>query len=228
MSRRARAIGFLVSAGACALLAAVIVSRYGDGVAAQLGELRPVVVATTELRAGRAIRPRDAAEALELRRIPARSVASDALMAPEEAIGQVPAAPIPAGSYIVASQLQVSPPEPERGPDLGRGRSAVDIAVAGGGALLAAGGRVEGSKVDAVVTSERGVSGRGETVVAAEGVELLALVDGAGGSAEGLPGPPQWTATLALSRDEALRLIQAESFARQIRLLPRSPGVKPR
>ena len=148
-------------------------------------------------------------------------MAPDALVAPEEAIGRVPVAPIPAGSYVVASQLQVRQPERERRPDLGRGRSPVDIAVTGGGALLAAGGRLEGSKVDAVVTSERGVSGRGETVVAAEGVRLIALVEGAGGSSEGLPGPPQWTATLALSRREALRLIQAESFARQIRLLPR-------
>ena len=214
-------MGFLLGAGACALLAALIVSRYGDGLAAQLGPLRPVVVASADLRGGRAIRPRDVASSLEQRRIPERFVAPDALVAPEEAIGRVPAAPIPAGSYVVASQLQVRQPERERRPDLGRGRSPVDIAVTGGGALLAAGGRLEGSKVDAVVTSERGVSGRGETVVAAEGVRLIALVEGAGGSSEGLPGPPQWTATLALTRREALRLIQAESFARQIRLLPR-------
>ncbi len=221
MSRRARAVGFLLGAGACAVLAAVIVSRYGEGVASQLGALRPVVVAAADLRAGRPIRVRDVADSLELRRIPERFVAPDALVAPEEAIGRVPAARIPAGSYVVASQLRVHEPDRGRRPELGGGRSPVDIAIAGGGALLAAGDRVEGSKVDAVVTTERRASGRGRTVVAAEDIRLLALVEGAGGGADELPGPPQWTATLALTRPEALRLIQAESFARQIRLLPR-------
>ena len=221
MSRRARAAGFLLGAAACAVLAVMIVSRYGDGIATQLGELRPVVVASADLRAGRAIRPRDAASSLELRRIPERFAAPDALLTLEEAIGQVPAAPIPAGSYVVASQLRVRATERDRRPDLGRGRSPVDIAVTGGAALLAGGGRIEGSTVDVLVTSERGVSGRGQTVVAAEGVRLIALVEGAGPNAGGLPGAAQWTATLALSRGEALKLIQAESFARQIRLLPR-------
>jgi hypothetical protein len=36
------------------------------------------------------------------------------------------------------------------------------------------------------------------------------------------PGPAAgWMATLALTRREALRLIEAESFARAVRLLPR-------
>ena len=203
------------------MLAAVIVSRYGEGVASQLGALRPVVVAASDLRAGRPIRARDAAESLELRRVPERFVAPDALLTPEEAVGQVPAARIPAGSYLVASQLRVRTPERRPGPNVGRGRTPVDIAVTGGGALLASGGRIEGSKVDAVVTTERGASGRGRTTVAAENIRLLGLIEGSGGSADELPGPPQWTATLALTRQEALRLIQAESFARQIRLLPR-------
>ena len=224
MSRRARAVAFLAGAGACAVLAVVIVSRYGDGVASQLGTLRPVVVAAADLRAGRAIRVRDAASSLEIRRIPERFVAPDALATAEEAIGQVPAARIPAGSYVVASQLRVRAPDRERRPDIGRGRTPVDIAITGGGALLAGGGRIEGATVDAVVTMERAASSRGRTFVAAMGVRLLALVEGGGGSTDGLPGPAQWTATLALNRRQALRLIEAESFARQIRLLPRGRG----
>ena len=35
------------------------------------------------------------------------------------------------------------------------------------------------------------------------------------------PGSATWTATLALRRPQALRLIQAENFARQVRLIPR-------
>jgi hypothetical protein len=56
--------------------------------------------------------------------------------------------------------------------------------------------------------------------VAAVEVQLLALREG-GASNDALPapGPESWIATLALSRDQALRLINAESFARSIRLL---------
>jgi hypothetical protein len=56
--------------------------------------------------------------------------------------------------------------------------------------------------------------------VAAEEVQLLALRE-RGGSADPLaaPGPAVWIATLALSRTQALRLINAEAFARSIRLL---------
>ncbi len=62
----------------------------------------------------------------------------------------------------------------------------------------------------------------GRTYVAAEGVELLALgQSGDPGAGDGLPGPGPgaWTATLALTRPQALRLIQAENFARQVRLI---------
>jgi len=55
-----------------------------------------------------------------------------------------------------------------------------------------------------------------------ERVRLLALAALGDGGATELPGPgiDAWTATLALTRDQALRLIQAENFARQIRLIP--------
>jgi hypothetical protein len=72
-----------------------------------------------------------------------------------------------------------------------------------------------------VVTTEPNVGGRGRTFVAAEGVELLALSEGGlAGGEEGLRDTAGWNATLALSRDQALRLIQAENFARQVRLMP--------
>jgi hypothetical protein len=60
--------------------------------------------------------------------------------------------------------------------------------------------------------------------VAAPAVELLDLraADEATG-ADIAPGPASdtWIATLALTRGQALRLIQAESFARSIRLIAR-------
>ncbi len=57
MSRRARALAFLGAALACAILAAALAGRYRSSVAAQYGALRPVLVASAELPAGRADRP---------------------------------------------------------------------------------------------------------------------------------------------------------------------------
>jgi hypothetical protein len=78
-----------------------------------------------------------------------------------------------------------------------------------------------GSRVDVVVTTEPGPGGSGRTYVAAHDVKLLGLSQ-AGGSAAGgyqLSDGEQWTATLALTRHQALRLIQAENFARGVRLI---------
>jgi len=152
---------------------------------------------------------------LEVRRVPVRFVPADVLAAPAEAVGLVPAAPVPAGSYLLAAQLH---PPRDAGPSLGLagGRRPVDIAVSGAGALAALGAPPVGSRVDVAVTTEASGSGEGHTYVAAPAVSLLGL--GPGG--EGVEGETA-TATLGLTRSQALRLIQAESFARRITLIPR-------
>lgn len=66
------------------------------------------------------------------------------------------------------------------------------------------------------MTTESSGSGAGRTYVAAPAVPLLGL----GPGTEGVEGESA-TATLALTRSQALRLIQAESFARRITLIPR-------
>lgn len=222
MSRRGRAVAFGVVAVACAGLAAAIADGYGTSVASQFGELRPVLVAAEDLHPGRVIGPRDLNRRLEVRRVPVEFVPPDALAGPDDAIGRAPAAPVPAGSYVLASQLQAPRPERDRRPALAEGRRPVEIAVTGAEALAATGRPPEGSLVDVVVTTEPGPGGRGRTFVAADGVELLALSEGGGDGAGGDPLSPSgtWRATLALTRREALRLIQAESFARQVRLMP--------
>ncbi|HET6571281.1 MAG TPA: SAF domain-containing protein [Solirubrobacterales bacterium] len=214
MSRRRRALLFLLAALLAAAAAATIADGYGAGSNRGYGPLRPVVVVERALAPGRRLGAAAVASSLALRRVPLRFVPPGALAAPQEALGLIARAPLPAGSYLLGAQLGVARKERGRG-RLGRGRRPVEIAVSGAGALLATGPSPAGSKVDVVVTSEPGGSGPGRTYVAAPRVPLLALRPG-----EEEAGPQLAEATLGLTRREALRLIAAESFARRVTLLP--------
>lgn len=212
MSRRARAFGFFAAAGLAAAAAAAMASGYGDSVARGYGALRPVVVATSDLRASRRIDAGLASRGLEVRRVPARFVPPAALADPIEAVGLVATAPVPSGSYLLATQLR--PPREGRVPGLARNRHPVEITVGGAGALSASGSQPVGSKVDVAVTSEPDGSGDAKTYIAALAVPLLALTT----EAEGVSG--EASATLALTRAQALRLLAAEGSARRITVIP--------
>ncbi len=214
MSRRRRALGFGLAALLAATAAAAIADGYGRSVARGYGELRPVLVAGARLRPGRPIDP--AGAGLAVRRVPARFVPPGALREPAEAAGLVPTAPVPAGSYLLAAQLRPPHGDGDSGPSLGRGRRPVEIAVSGAAALAVAGGSPIGTRVDVVVTTEPSATARGRTYVAAAAVPLLALAPGADGEAAG----GTVAATLGLTRRQALRLIAAQSFARQITIFP--------
>jgi Flp pilus assembly protein CpaB len=223
MSRRGRAAAFGLLALGCAALAAVIADSYGTSVASQYGELRPVLVASRDLSPGSVIDAHDLGRRIDVRRVPASFVPPDAVAAVGDAVGRAPAAPLPAGSYLLDSQLEV-PHRSRNGdqPEIADGLRPVEIAVTGAEALGTGGGSPQGMRVDVVVTTEPDVGDDGRTFIAAESVELLALseIGGAAGGEEGLGAAPTWNATLALTRDQALRLIQAENFARQVRLMP--------
>ena len=150
--------------------AAAIADGYGSSVARGYGPLRPVVVARApSLRRRPADRARARSpRALEVRRVPARFVPPGALAVPGEALGLVPRAPLPAGSYLLAAQLR--PPRPRRRrPGLAGGRRPVEIAVSGADALLAPAAPAGGARVDVVVTTEPSGPGPGRTYVAAAG-----------------------------------------------------------
>jgi Flp pilus assembly protein CpaB len=207
---------FLLLALIAAVLAAAIADGYGSSVARGYGPLRPVVVATRSVPADKPLDPGEVSRALEQRRVPARFVPSGALEIPQDALGLVPVAAIPAGSYLLAGQLRPPRPRDPAAPALGDRRRPVEINVSGAEALLAAGATSRGAKVDVVVTTEPSGAGLGRTYVAAAGVPLLALGPGADG-----PGPGGASAaTLGLTKRQALRLIAAESFARKLTLLP--------
>jgi pilus assembly protein CpaB len=214
VSRRARAIAFGLAALVAAIAAGAIADGYGDSVARGYGALRPVVVASSQLPAGKPLLPAATAADLEVREVPARFVPAGALRAPAEALGLEPMAAIPSGAYLLAAQLR-PPRSQSAGPALGAGRRPVQIAVTGAEALAVSGADPVGALVDVVVTTEPEEAGAGRTYVAAAGVPLLGL----GASPEGdVAGAAE--ATLGLTRRQALRLIAAESFARQVTVMP--------
>lgn len=218
MSRRGKAIGFAALAVLCAVASASIASGYRESVDAELGELRTVVVVARSLEPRQPLSRRVLDGSLELREVPARFLPPDALIDPGEALGRKPYAPIPAGSYLLASQLRV--PGAGAGPEqpaLGGALSPVEITVAGAGALVAVAGE-PGARVDVVVAGEPVTGGGAKVRVAASGVRLVALEPASAEAAAA--GGDSWTATLALSREQALRLIEAENFARELRLIP--------
>lgn len=216
MSRRRRAIAFFLLAFLAAAGAAAIADRYGARAVRGYGPLRPVVVVGARVSAGQRFGPQEVASVLTVRRVPSRFAPAGALAAPEEALGLLARAPLPAGSYLLGAQLGIAPRQKAERGHLAGDRRPVEILVSGADAVLATGQGPTGARVDVVVTREPSGAGPGRTYVAAARVPLLALQPGPEG-----PGPgTSAAATLGLTKRQALTLIAAESFARKVTLLP--------
>lgn len=213
MSRRRRALLMLAAAAGAGLLAVALVGGYSSSVAESYGELRPVAVSTRSLVPGKAISPQVAASSFELRQVPARFVPTAALADPRQAIGMVPVGPMPAGSYLTGPGLKPPGSDRRKPPSPGRGRHAVELSVAGAGALNSSG------KVDVLVTTDNDRGG-GATVLAARKVPLISIGQSGGSAA----GPGLTEVTLGLTRRQAVRLIDAQAFARRITVLPPAGG----
>jgi Flp pilus assembly protein CpaB len=215
VSRRTRALLFLASALICALLAAVVAGNYRSRVEGRYGPLRPVVVSKAVLPAGEPIGVEQLSSALTLRRVPASFVPPGALEHPADALGRAPSATIPAGSYVLAEQLAVPASRESTVPGVGQGLRPVQVAVAGAEALTVGERSPEGSRVDVVVSRQAGLGRSASARIAATDVKVLAL--------HSPPGPGEgWSATLAVTEQQALSLIGAQSAGREIRLLPRT------
>ncbi len=213
---RARAVAFAVGALACAGLSAAVAGTAQAPAGEGLGELRSVVVVAAPLEGGTVIDGKVAQRALTERRVPESFIPPDALGVPEEALGRKLATSLPPGSYVTAAAFK-APAEHgghRRGPP--SGTTPVEITVTGAGALASA--RADpGDHVDVVVSGDSAPGpSAGRTYVAASGVPLLGLSE-----AQAEPGleADRWIATLALTREQALRLIRAESVGAQVRLL---------
>jgi Flp pilus assembly protein CpaB len=210
VSRRLRAGLFAGAAVLCALASAGLASRYRADAGAGYGEPRPVVVVERTLERGSRLRERDLKARLSRAEIPQRLLPPDALADPQEALGRTPVNDIPPGSYLLASQLRAATRSTRRRPGLRQGLMPVEAQVS------AAGGATSGAKADVVVAEEPGVTGRARVRVVARGVPVLELRRASGAGA----GTGRWVATLGLRRPQALAVIEAENFAREVRLIP--------
>lgn len=222
-ARRRRRAAILISlALACGGLAASRVQTRASEVESQVGALRPVLITRADVAPGARLR----AAQLAIRQVPERFAPRDALVAPEQVAGRRVAGALAPGAYVTAGALAGTRSD-DRGPGspVRRGERAVEVAVAGGEALTAA---QPGTRVDVLVTTESR-SGNGRTFVALQDVELLAArttngTASSGGGTDDSAAQASTIATLRVTLRQAVYLTAAQSFAREIRLLARSPG----
>jgi pilus assembly protein CpaB len=221
--RRRRAAVLISLALACGGLAAERVQTRASEVESQIGGLVPVLVTRADVPPGGRLR----APQLAVRQVPERFVPRDALTSPEQVVGQRVAGALATGDYVTSGALTTrSPDDHAPGRPLRNGERSVDVAVAGGEALT---GSPPGTRVDVLVTTEeRSGTGGGRTFLALQDVELLgARAASEAQQATGGDGAASRATTLATLRvtlRQAVYLTAAQSFAREVRLLARSPG----
>jgi pilus assembly protein CpaB len=212
VTRRARGLALLGAAATCAGLAASSVSRYTNEVSARVGPLVSVVVARAELTRGTAITPDVARRSFEQRRVPARFAPPQALGTVSEAIGSRLELTLHRGDYVSRSSLASA--AGSRAADDEGGRL-VEVTVAGAGSLADVLG--PGTRVDVLITTDSGDPAR--TYLALQDAELVAFSGGGTGAETG-----KASATLRVSLRQAVLLTAAQSFARELRLVPRPAG----
>ena len=211
MNRRRRAILFTGLAVGAALLAMSLVRGYSTSVVDSYGTMRPVTVVTREIGKGKEITAELARSGFEVRQVPARFAPAGVVSGAGSAIGLETVGPLYEGSYLTANLLEPPDSAKEKTPSPGEGRHAVEIAVTGAGALAGSTGQV-----DVLVTTEPRTGGAGRTYVAARQVPLLGI--GQTGASDAGIGLTQ--VTLGLTRRQAIELVEAESFARKMTILP--------
>lgn len=209
LTRRRRGALLLGLALVLGGLAAADVNRREKALETSLAPLVPVVVAARDVPPGRALAARD----LAVRQVPRRYAPVDAAQAPEEVLGQRLAVPVRAGATVGPALAQVDAAGAAGAP-VGRGERAADLIALGAPDLV-----VPGAHVDVLVTREGEAGAAGSAELALEDVEVLA----ARGAPESDAGP-RVAVTLRVTVRQAVYLAAAQSFAREVRLLPRAAG----
>jgi pilus assembly protein CpaB len=179
---------------------------------ARLGPAVPVVVARTDLRAGRRLELAD----LAVRQVPQRFAPRGAVGVPGVLAGRRLAAPVPRGAEVLAAHVEREDETLAVGPAVRRGERVAEVVAAGSAELVQPGGRV-----DVLVTRDERAGRAGGTVLALADVEVLAAAPAAAGEAG---GAPRVAASLRVTVRQAVYLAAAQAFARELRLLPRAAG----
>jgi len=216
VTRRRRAavlIGLSIILGA---LAASDVSGREAALRREIGPAVPVLVARRGLAAGARLDP----AALAVRRVPSRYAPAGTYRTAAEVAGLRAAVAIPAGADLDPALVDDgTTPAGAPGLDLRDGERVAQVVAVGPAGSLAAGARV-----DVVVTREGAGGSAGSTTLALEDVEVLAATR-APASGNGPDADlPRVALDLRVSVRQAVYLAAAQSFAREVRVLPRAPG----
>ncbi len=217
MTRRRRAFALIGLALVLGALAASDVAGREAALRREIGPAVPVLVARTAIAEGARIRP----AALAVRRVPARYAPAGAFTAPREVSGLRAAVAIPAGADLDGAMIDDGIGDTPTGPALRTGERVAQVVAVG--ALEAT---APGTRVDVLVTREAaGGDAGGATTLALEDVEVIAA-RGAPPESGAAPGAglPRVALDLRVSVRQAVYLAAAQSFARELRVLPRAAG----
>ena len=216
MTPRRRAILLLALALLLGALAAASVRRREAALARALGPSRLVLVTRAPAAAGAA----PAAAQPVLRPLPRRYAPPDAVADAAQLAGARLAVALPAGSIITASVLRT--PDAAAEAELAPGERVADVVADGDPRAI-----VPGARVDVLVTREGDGTQAGTTTLALQDVEVLdahAVPAGDGDAQSPSGGGARVAASLRVRVRDAVYLAAAQAFARDIRLLVRSPG----
>jgi pilus assembly protein CpaB len=211
MTRRRRAAVLLGLAFVLGGLAASDVAGREAALRRAVGPTVPVVVARTPIRAGDALERRN----LAVRQVPARFAPTLAYASPTALEHAKAAVAVAAGEDLSPALIDAGA---AGGAPVRSGERVADLVARGPAGLIRT-----GTRVDVLVTRERG-DGAGSTSVALEDAEVLAAhAVAAEDTGEGA-GSDRVAVSLRVTVRQAVYLAAAESFARELRLLPRAAG----
>jgi pilus assembly protein CpaB len=209
VTRRRRALLLGALSLILGVLAASHVARREAALADQLGPLVQVVVARDALAEGARLTP----ARLAVRAIPARYAPAGTFASPEDLMGLRAALPVPAGADLVAGMVDDGSAGVQPGAPVRAGERVADLVATGSPQLVQPGAHVD------IVITRGGDSSPGRAELALEDVEVLAA-----GAAPEDAGVAKVAVSLRVTVRQAVFLAAAQSFARDIRLLPRAPG----
>jgi len=211
LTRRRRALALTGLAILLGALAASDVAGREARLRRGLGPTVAVLVARRDLAAGDPLDPRR----LAVRRVPARYAPGDAFRSPQDVAGLRATVQIPQGADV--SSALVGDGAEAAGAAVRPGERIADVVATGSPELV-----TPGSHVDVLVTRAGADGTAGSTTLALEDVEVLSAAPAAG--AAGDAGTRRVAVSLRVTLRQAVYLAAAQSFARELRVLPRAAG----